>query len=512
MGRILVKRLGLDGYDAVSYTDPREALAALAQDRPDLILTDVRMPEIDGWEILRRVQAEYPETPVIVMTAYGTIEDAVAMLRAGAYNYITKPFQHETLLHQLDLALRQRRLEEEVQRLSEAELLEREARAIIGSSAGLERVRELIRRAAAATSTVLITGESGVGKELVAREIHRLSSRRQRRFVTVNCPAIPATLIESEMFGYERGAFTGADAPKMGLIELSAAGTLFLDEIGELPLDLQVKLLRVLQEREVQRLGSLRPIPVDLRIISATNRDLDREVREGRFRPELFYRLNVIAIAVPPLRERPDDIPELAAHFLARLARRHRRPGLRLSAEALERLKTAPWPGNIRQLENLLERMVVLSSGPVLEIDEAPAELKDRGAGAPGAEAGAAAELENVRFPTDFRRARDQFERAYLAQLLRDCQGNVARAARASGISRRALYEKFERLGLVKARAAASSEADPEATSAGSETTPPMPWRADPSPGGSAYPTPPSEQTLNTGIPFDEVIRKPGST
>jgi two-component system NtrC family response regulator len=454
MGRILAKSLGADGYHVAAYTDPTRALAAIPDDQPDVILTDVRMPGMTGPEVLERVRVEFPEIPIIIMTAYGTIEDAVDALRSGAYTYITKPFQHEKLLHDIERALRHRRLTQENERLSDPGLSLMDARRIIGSSVGLARVRDTISRAAKTESAVLITGESGVGKELVARAIHAQSARAGRRFVPVNCPAIPATLIESEIFGYERGAFTGADRPKMGLIELSAGGTLFLDEIGELPVELQVKLLRVLQEHEIQRLGGLRQIRVDLRVIAATNRSLQAEIEEGRFRQDLFYRINVIPIHVPPLRERPDDIVELTEFFLERIGRRLRRPGLRLADGVLHFFRRYAWPGNIRELENALERMAVLGDGERIDVDAIPADLV-HGRGrrtiaidAFGAED--AAESDRFQWPANFKKAREKFERSYLKGVIEESGGNITLAARLSGISRRSLYEKFEKLGLNK--------------------------------------------------------------
>lgn len=451
MGHILVKSLTVDGFDATAYTDPREALKSVPQLQPDVVLTDIRMPIMSGKEVLERMKAEYPEVPVLVLTAFGTIEDAVEILKAGAFNYITKPFQHDTLVHQIDLALRQRRLQQEVIRLSDQGYPPAERRAIIGGSPALAKVRSMITRAAQTDSSVLITGESGVGKELVAREVHSQSARRGGRFVAVNCPAIPSTLIESEMFGYERGAFTGADHPKMGLIELSHGGTLFLDEIAELPNELQAKLLRVLQEREILRLGGLRQMQVDLRIIAATNRELEVEIEAKRFRIDLFYRLNVIPIHVPPLRERAEDIPELAEFLLKKVGRRGNRPGLEISPAAIERLKEYSWPGNIRELENTLERLAVLSDDPLIDEKDLPPHIlaAPRSVQAEANENESSANL-RAPWPQEYRLARDRFERSYLKQLLKECGGNVAQASRISGVSRRSLYEKFDKIGMKK--------------------------------------------------------------
>lgn len=452
MGRILVKSLTADGFTAVSYADPVEALAAIESQQPDIILTDVRMPNMTGQEVLQKVKAEYPEMPVLIMTAFGTIEDAVDALKAGAFNYITKPFQHANLVHQIELALEHTHLKQENIKLSDQRIPQLEARSIIGSSSGLKRVKELITRAAQTDSAVFVTGDSGVGKELVAREIHRQSNRREGRFVVVNCPAIPVTLLESELFGYERGAFTGADRPKMGSLELADGGTVFMDEVAELPVELQVKLLRTLQEHEVQRLGGLRQIPVDFRIITATNRDLDEEIKEGRFRLDFYYRLNVIPIHVPPLRQRPEDLRELVEFFLARIGRRLNRAGLTLTDEALDFFRDYSWPGNIRELENTLERMVVFSSGNNLGKADIPTNLAPSLKEAKPLDS--APDLQWEEQPSlrarVFKDAKEDFERQYLKRLLKECDGNVALASRTSGISRRTLYEKFVKLGLTK--------------------------------------------------------------
>lgn len=444
MGRILAKSLALEGYEAVPFTDPRKAFGAIRDEQPDLILTDVRMPGMTGHELLREIKADFPDLPVLIMTAFGTVEDAVDALRNGAFNYITKPFQQDHLQHQIALALRQQQLERENSRLSNLTGSDAPARAIVGHSAVVNRVRTIIERAAEADSPVLVTGESGVGKELVAREIHRRSRRRRARFVALNCPAIPESLIESEMFGYERGAFTGADEAKIGLIELSGGGTLFLDEIGELPGKLQAKLLRVLQEHEIQRLGGLRPISVDLRIVAATNRDLEKEVEAGRFRSDLFYRLNVLRVEVPPLRERREDIPELAEFVLGRVTRKLNRPMAKLSPTVAEALQQYAWPGNIRELENVLERMVILSDGPELSAGTLPPEVKP----GDGPAAVAIGATPGNAWPQKYKAAKEQFERSYLEQMLGEEAGSVSRAAKRAGISRRSFYEKLEKYGI----------------------------------------------------------------
>ena len=454
MGRILVKTLGLEGFEAKAFTNPVEGLEAMDQLQPDVLMTDVRMPEMDGLAVLERMRKDYPDVPVLIITAYGTIEGAVAAMLAGAFNYITKPFQHGSLVAQIIRAIEHRRMIQENARLSEQLSEYGQPREIIGISKEIEQVREMIARAAPTDSSVLITGRSGVGKELVARAIHAQSRRSHKRFVPINCPSIPPSLIESEMFGYEKGAFTGADRSKMGLMELAQSGTLFLDEIAELPLELQVKLLRVLQEREIQRVGGLKLIPVDLRVIAATNRDLKVEMEAGRFREDLYYRLNVIHIEIPPLSARTDDVPMLAQHFITRIGRRMQRPGLKLTEGAIEALQAYHWPGNIRELENVLERAIVLSKAPVIDVEDLTIDLRrlarptQTGTPAPAGAPRPAAALATQRWSVDYHQARDRFDREYLLNLIEQAGGNMTRASQSSGISRRNLYEKLEKLGL----------------------------------------------------------------
>ncbi len=452
MGHILVKALGLEGYSATAFTDPKKALAAIDAEPPDLILTDVKMPGMNGRELLRVMRETHPKIPVLIMSAFGTIEDAVGMVKEGAFTYITKPFQHDHLAHQVGLAMRQRSLEREVTELRETAQTQSRVKGIIGGSKALARVRELISRAARTDSAVLVTGESGVGKELVAREIHLQSARSNHSFVAVNCPAIPVTLIESELFGFEKGAFTGADRAKPGLIESSAGGTLFLDEIGEIPGEIQAKLLRVIQEREVQRLGAIRPTPVDLRIIAATNRDLDAEVKAKRFRADLYYRLKVLLIEIPPLRERREDIPDLARYFLTDAAKRFSREALAMSDDLLSRLESHDWPGNIREMENLIERMVAMGAENNLTLNDLPEDVHlamTRRKRAMGDAVDYSLPSE-IHWPENYREAREEFERSYLKQILHVTGGKIALAARLSGLSRRHLYEKLETLGIEK--------------------------------------------------------------
>ena len=454
MGRILVKTLGMEGFEAKAFTNPVEGLNALGRLQPDVLLTDMRMPGLDGMAVLDRVRKEYPDVPVLLLTAYGTVEGAVAAMQAGAYNYITKPFEQSNLLAQINRAIDHRRMAQENARLSERISHRDQGRQILGESRAIRHVREMITRAAPTDSSVLLTGPSGVGKELAASAIHNQSGRADGRFVAINCPSIPQTLIESEMFGYERGAFTGADRSKMGLVELAQGGTLFLDEVAELPIEMQVKLLRVIQEREIQRVGGLRQIPVDLRLIAATNRDLVQELKEGRFREDLYFRLNVIQIELPPLKERPEDIPLLVGHFVEHLGRRiMKRPGMRLTDEAMEALVAYDWPGNVRELENVIERAYVLSVGPEIVPDDLTLDLR-RVRSAAGGETHPTEDVEQKRaWPIEYRQARDRFEREYLLQILEKAAGNMTQAAQISGISRRNLYDKLQKVGLHESEA-----------------------------------------------------------
>ena len=451
MGRIVVKTLGLHGFDARAFSNPREGLDALREVQPDVLLTDFRMPEMNGLEVIEYMRREWPDVPTLVLTAFGTVEGAVDAMQAGAFNYITKPFEQSNLIAQIARAIEHRRMTLENLRLSE-ELGGRDRTDTIdGKSSAIELVRDMIRRAAPTDSSVLITGPSGVGKELVARAIHTQSRRQGRRFVAINCPSIPANLIESELFGHERGAFTGADRVKMGLVELAHGGTLFLDEIAELPAETQVKLLRMLQECEIQRVGGLKPIRVDLRVLAATNRDPQTEMRAGRFREDLFFRINVVQIAIPPLCQRAEDVPLLAERILRKVARRMMRPDVKWDDSALEALKAYDWPGNVRELENVIERAVVLSPGELITADEltlAPPRLASPALDE--TQEMAPIDDEFVSPSTlDYRAARDAFERDYLRALLAHNDGNMTRAAKVSGISRRNLYAKLEKLGLA---------------------------------------------------------------
>ena len=443
----LRKLLGIEGYAVETFVEPERALEHVRRTHPDVVLVDLMMPNLNGMEVLKRVRNHDSSIIVIMITAHGTIDNAIEAVKEGAFHYITKPFNTNELLLTIRKAVDHRRLVAEKDKLSDQLSRTSGEWELVGNSPAIGQVREIIERVGPADSAVLITGESGTGKELVARAIHRHSRRRDQHFVAINCASIPESLLESELFGHERGAFTGADRMKIGLFELAHQGTLFLDEIAELPLSLQAKLLRALERHEIQRIGGLRSIAVDIRLVASTNRNLERHVDEGKFRRDLFFRLNVVHIITPPLRELKDDIPALTEHILRQLSVQLEKPGLSIDDGAIERLKSYWWPGNVRELENVLERTVVLLDGRRIGAHNLPPDL------------GATGELRYTSPPPilrrdvgaleSFREARDRFEREYFERLLEASGGNVGEAARRAGISRRHFYEKIEKLGIV---------------------------------------------------------------
>ncbi|BBD09456.1 sigma-54-dependent transcriptional regulator [Desulfovibrio ferrophilus] len=365
------------GYNVTALHDPELGLAYLEESEVDIVVTDMKMPGLTGQEVLEHVHRNYPHIPVMIMTAFGSIESAVEAMRLGAFDYITKPFSNEELLLSLDKAAKMARMQQQ-NRLLRENLEERYGlHNIIGRSKAMRGVLTMVDKAAPSRSTVLIQGESGTGKELVARAIHFASPRKDEPFVSVNCMALNPGVLESELFGHEKGSFTGAVASRRGRFELANGGTLFLDEIGELSAELQVKLLRVLQERRFERVGGAKEIEVDIRIVAATNADLTKAVENGTFREDLFYRLNVVQVQMPPLRERREDIPMLATHFLDKYAKENDSRITGFSAEALDYLATYEWPGNVRQLQNVVERCVVLAGGETVSVDDLPAEVRD---------------------------------------------------------------------------------------------------------------------------------------
>ena len=425
-----------DECTVLEAEDGERALEVLRRHEVDVVMLDQRMPGEPGIDVLSRIKALDPSVVVVLATAVREVRTAVEAIKRGAYDYITKPFDVEDIELLVRRALDKRALEREVLYLRST--LPRGVDAMIGRNVEMARIYQLIAQIAPTSATVLVTGESGTGKELVARAIHAQSPRARRPFVAVNVAALPDALVESELFGHEKGAFTGALAQKPGRFELAHSGTLFLDEIGSLRLDLQTKLLRALQQREIERLGGGRTVRVDVRVVAATNVNLRQAVRERRFREDLYYRLNVVPIAVPPLRERRDDIPLLVDHFLAKYAREFNRDVRGVSAGALEVLARYDWPGNVREMENIIQRSVVLAGGPVLQLQDLPLDLA---LPETGARLG-----EDTGLP--LREAREQFERQYVLRVLERVGWNQSRAARVLGLHRNTLLSKLGAWGI----------------------------------------------------------------
>jgi len=374
---ILDAMLSDAGYAVTALDDPEMGLAYLEESEVDVVITDMKMPKVTGKQVLEFVKKNYAHVPVIIMTAFGSIEGAVEAMRYGAFDYIAKPFANDELLLTVDKAARFAQAQRENIMLRQSLEDRYSQHQIIGRGKAMQRVLELVTKAAPSKSTVLITGESGTGKELIAKAIHYASPRKTGAFVSVNCMALSSGVLESELFGHEKGSFTGAVARKRGRFEMAHEGTIFLDEIGELSADLQVKLLRVLQERKIERVGGAETLDVDIRVLAATNKNLEEAVASGEFREDLFYRLNVVRLDMPPLRERREDIPILAAHFLERYAAENAKPFKGFSPEAVDYLTAYEWPGNVRQLQNVIERCVVLSSGDLIGVEDLPLEIKD---------------------------------------------------------------------------------------------------------------------------------------
>ena len=429
----LERTLTREGYRVVLASDGRAALERVQAGGVDLIVTDLRMPGLTGLELLRAAKAIMPDVDVILLTAFGTVEEAVKAMKDGAYNFLTKPFRREQLIKLVDKALERRDLIEQNKALKKQLEDIRAKGQMIGSSPAYRRMLALVEQIADSSATILIQGESGAGKELVARTIHERSGRRAGPFVAVNCAALPETLLESELFGYEKGAFTGAAGRKEGRFELANGGTLFLDEVADLSLVTQPKILRVLQEGEFERLGGTRTIQVEVRIVAATNQDLADMVKEKRFREDLYYRLNVITVRVPPLRERHEDIRLLAQHYLRVYAAKNGRKLEGFSNEALERLESYAWPGNIRELENLIERMVLLARKDRIEAEDLPEEIA--GVKRPPRDA----ILGLVGTPLA------EIEQRLLDETLRITGGNKTQAAKLLGIDVRTVARKLER-------------------------------------------------------------------
>ncbi len=442
--RRLVARILEEAFAVEEAEDGARALALVATRAYDVVVTDIRMPGADGFELLAAVKAREPSTEVVLMTGYATVQDAVRAMKQGAFDYLEKPFDPDAALAVVTRAAERKRLVDAA-RLAARPGEEDAFHALVGRSAPMREVYRLLEKAAGVDATVLLGGETGTGKELAARAIHYHSARRERRFVPVNCGALPAELVESELFGHARGAFTGAAGAKAGLFEEAQGGTLFLDEVGELPLAAQVKLTRALQEKEIRRVGDTQAIAVDVRVIAATHRDLREEARAGRFREDLFYRLNVFAVTLPPLRDRPEDVPLLAAHFLDKHARALRRTLRGFAAEAMSRLASHTWPGNVRELENVVERAVAVASGELVLPEDLPAEVRSE-AGAPATPAAAA--LAAMPYKDAVAGARDRVSRDYLVALMTEFGGNVTRAAERAGVERESLHRLLRKYGL----------------------------------------------------------------
>ena len=440
MGQILGMVLRREGYAVEVYQQPRAFLEAMEEQGFDLLLTDLKMPQMDGVEVLRRVKAASPDTPVILMTAYAEVKTAIAAMREGAFDYVEKPFDNDACKALVRRALDVTRLARE-NRYLRAELRSRYALDhVITVSAAMRQVFELARRAARSRATVLIQGESGTGKELVARAIHYHSDRVGRPFVAINCKAFASGVLESELFGHEKGAFTGASAARPGVFERADGGTLFLDEIGEIDLDFQAKLLRALQEREVSRVGGARPRAVDARVVAATNRDLRREVEEGRFREDLYFRLAVIPIRLPPLRDRPEDVVPLARHFLARWNAEVGRDLRGWTPEVERWMVQHRWPGNVRELENTLERAVVLARGDEITLDDLLIDVAP-----PDPNRRAASSLDDGLGLHDFL---DQVAAERIRAALAESGGKRVEAAERLGVERTTLYRLMKKLGI----------------------------------------------------------------
>jgi two-component system, NtrC family, response regulator AtoC len=427
-----------EGHVVLTAADGEEALARLPEEQVDLILTDIRMPRLGGLELIRRHVADGARTLIIAMSAYGDDDTALEAMRLGAYDYIQKPFRADEVALVIRKAEEREKLRARVSALETELSTTRATEGIVGSSEKLQEVLRASLRVAPHPSTVLITGESGTGKELIARLIHRASACASGPFVAVNCGAIPETLLETELFGHVRGAFTGANAEKSGLFEEADGGTLLLDEIGELPPSLQVKLLRVLQEGEVRRVGATASRSVRVRLITATNRDLAADVEQGRFRSDLYYRVNVVAVHMPPLRERLDDIPELARHFVEMHGRRLGVSGSLIAPNAMRLMLEYAWPGNVRELENVLERALVLAPGAVIEAEHLPESVRTRQAALVPSE------------DLSVKRQTAALERALIQRALERTRGNRTRAAALLDLSHRALLYKIREYGLTQ--------------------------------------------------------------
>ena len=429
--RVLKMRLEAEGYSVTTVAEVHEAIELVKEEEFDLALVDLKLTKKNGIELMEDLHRIQPEMPVIILTAYGTIESAVEAMRKGAYSYLTKPFDPHELLLQIKNGIEKSRLSKEVKRLKDIVKERYEFENIVGESEKMKKVLELVSRAAETDSNVYIQGESGTGKELIAKALHLASSRKDGPFVAINCAAIPETLLESELFGFRKGAFTGAFYSKKGIFAQAHGGTIFLDEISEMSLSMQAKLLRVIEEKEFYPVGSEKPIKVDVRIIAASNKDLEKEVQKGNFRKDLFYRIYVIPIKLPPLRERKEDIPLLAKHFLKKFSQKMKKNIKGFSPGALQKMMLYSWPGNVRELENVVECAVAMTTQDII--------------------------TEDLILPTEpikettlkpLKEAKDEFERKYIIQLMEITQGNVTQAAKLARKYRADLYKLLEKYNI----------------------------------------------------------------
>ncbi len=478
--RVLTAMLRRDGHEVIQANDGAEAIDMLGRDTPggdvDVVITDLRMPKHDGMDVLRHAAKTSPHVPVIMITAYGSVGQAVEAIKAGAFDYIEKPFEQDQIRTIVDKAVNHavaNRTSPRSQLYGAPEVGDEPVRGqfgLVGDSPEMHAIFGIIGKVADTPSTVLITGESGTGKELVAKALHESSSRKNGPFIKINCAAIPKTLMESELFGYEKGAFTGATSSKPGRFELADGGTLFLDEIGEIPVEMQVKLLRAIQESEFERVGGIKTIKVDVRLITATNRDLEQEIQRGNFREDLYYRLNVVPLLIPPLRKRTGDVPLLVRHIMKKFNERLKKAVHGIADDALTALDAHSWPGNIRELENVLERTILFAKGDRIELSELPDEFRQVHAAPvarPGSKPGDDHDHDEVdddapdAVGTDVsgplspgslkdivRAETSRVERDLIAKALAETGGNVTQAARLLKISRKSLQMKMKELGL----------------------------------------------------------------
>jgi two-component system nitrogen regulation response regulator NtrX len=445
------RTLEYEGYQFVGASSGPEGLALIESDPPDLVFLDIKMPGMDGLEVLDRIKSSHPMLPVVMVSGHGTTQTGFEARDRGASGFIEKPFSEAILIERVQKELSENRTQTAYRALRQ-EVDQRYQ--MVGTSAALQRVQEAIQKAAPSKATVLLQGESGVGKELVARTIHRNSPRSRERFVQVNCAAIPEELIESELFGHEKGSFTGATERQMGKFEQADHGTIFLDEVGDMSLKTQAKVLRVLQEGEVERLGSAKTATVDVRVIAATNKNLEEEIEKGNFREDLYFRLAVIPIYVPPLRERPEDVPMLIKHYLETLSRENNQRPKRITPAAIDTMKRYRWRGNIRELRNTVERIIIMSAGDVIDVADLPEVIRsDKGlpprpAPAATTTAAASAAPPSGGDAATLRQFKESAERAYLVEKLRENGWNISKTAEVIGTPRSNLYKKLEQYAI----------------------------------------------------------------